>query len=613
MNDLIGREIGQYKITSLLGNGTSAAVYLAQQMTAFERPVAIKVMRFELIGQSDFAQRLELEARTIATLKHTHILRLIEYVTEGNLVCLVMDYLPGGNLDALIATETLSVEKVDRITSQIASALDYAHDKNIIHRDLKPQNVLLDESGNAVLSDFGIAKLMLGQTHLTQTGAIIGTPSYMSPEQWKGLPLDRRSDIYAFGIMVYEMLAGVLPFQADSASAMMYKHLSERPSPIETWRAELPLAVNAVLLRALAKELEDRYATAGEFYQALREALFSPEGAVLQDMKRATVHKPNPLTDPLITAELLKVAPRVSPLRRPPFALIAVAGIAVVALLAILFVVLTAQPNIDPTLVPTVPRVAGQQRIDAKSVTQVFVPDGCFQMGSNISVDSRASVNEEPQHDVCVTGFWFDMYEVTNQAYQAFVDAGAYADSQWWSPDGWAWLQENGFVGPENRGGEQIPDEPRSNVNWYEADAYARWRGGRLPSEGEWEFAGRGETNRLYTWGNGWSNGYSVLNETSTGGVNYTSAESVGSRTLDRSWGGMFDMVGNVSEWVGDWFGDYSADAQQNPIGAASGDQRVVRGGNYNSSPEAARLAIRAGRDPARRSPSTGLRVASSS
>ena len=613
MNDLIGREIGQYKITSLLGYGTSAAVYLAQQLNAFERPVAIKVIRTELIGQGDFARRLELEARTIATLRHTHILRLIEYINEGNLVCLVMDYLPGGNLENLIALGTLTVEKIDRLTAQIADALDYAHQQNIIHRDLKPQNVLLDEAGNAVLSDFGIAKLLSGTTNLTQTGAIVGTPSYMSPEQWKGLPLDRRSDIYAFGILAYEMLTGVLPFQAESASSMMYKHLTERPSPIEDFRAGLPLAVNVVLLRALAKEPDDRYATAGEFYRELHQALFSPEGAFLQDLKRSTLHKPPPVDDALVTSEVMRVVP-VTPRHRLPLVPLLVSLVAVLALVVLLVVTQNAPPAVaTATVVPTAPRNAGQERLDVHGVSQVFVAEGCFQMGSDVRVDTRAFTNEEPVHDVCVTGFWLDIYEVTNAQFQAFVAAGGYTTEQWWSPEGWAWVQQNGFVGPEDRGGELVPEQPRSNLSWYEADAYARWRGGRLPTEAEWEYAARGAANRIYAWGDGWSNGYSVVNETSTGGVNFTAPLVGGARTLDRSWSGVFDMVGNVSEWVNDWFGDYPEQAAQDPTGAPDGTQRIVRGGNFNSSPEAARLAIRVGRDPGRRSPSAGVRVAATS
>ncbi|MBK8028380.1 MAG: SUMF1/EgtB/PvdO family nonheme iron enzyme [Chloroflexi bacterium] len=610
MNDLIGREIGQYKITSLLGWGTSAAVYLAQQLNAFERPVAIKVIRAELIGQGDFARRLEQEARTIATLRHTHILRLIEYINQGNLVCLVMDYLPGGNLESLISEGTLTIERTDRLAAQIADALDYAHNQNIIHRDLKPQNVLLDEAGNAVLSDFGIAKLLSGSTNLTQTGAIVGTPSYMSPEQWKGLPLDRRSDIYAFGILVYEMLTGVLPFQAESASSMMYKHLTERPSPVEAFRTGLPAAVNAVLLRALAKEPDDRYATAGELYRELHLALFAPEGAALHDMTRSTLHKPPPVDDALVTSEMMRVVP-VNPRRRIPLVPLVAGLIAVVALGVVLVVTqFGAPPEPTPTVVPTAARVAGQNRTDERGVQQVFVPEGCFQMGSDIRVDSRAFDNEEPAHEVCLTGFWLDIYEVTNGQFQAFVDDGGYTTESWWSPEGWAWVQQNGFVGPENRGGELVPEAPRSNLSWYEADAYARWRGGRLPTEAEWEYAARGADNLIYVWGNGWSNGYSVVNETSTGGVNFVAPLGGGSRTLDRSWSGVFDLVGNVSEWVNDWFGDYPAEAVQDPLGPSEGTQRVVRGGNFNSSPEAARLAIRVSRDPGRRSPSVGVRVA---
>ncbi|MBE2270200.1 MAG: SUMF1/EgtB/PvdO family nonheme iron enzyme [Anaerolinea sp.] len=605
MDDLIGREIGQYRVTALLGSGTSATVYLAKQMSAFERPVAIKVMRSELLGSEGFAQRLELEARTIANLRHTHILRLIEFKAENNLVSLVMDYLPGGNLADLIGSETLPIDKIDRITAQIASALDYAHNQNIIHRDLKPQNVLLDEAGNAVLSDFGIAKIVSATTTLTQTGAIIGTPSYMSPEQWKGLPLDRRADIYAFGVVVYEMLTGALPFNADSASAMMYKHLSDRPSPVQEHRAELPLAVNVVLLRALAKEPEDRYETAGEFYKALHEALYSPASAVLVDQKRATIHRPSGTDVAMATTEVSRVKQR-------PFVLIgAVAAVAIIAVVALLLATSTGSPPV-PTATAAGPLIAGQTRIDNRNVTQVYVPLGCFQMGSDPRADTRASDNELPAHDVCLSAFWIDQFEVTNNQFQAFVDAGGYTSNEWWTVEGWAWLQRNGFVGPETRGGADAGDQPRANISWYEADAYARWRGGRLPTEAEWEYAGRGTGNRIYAWGNGWQNGYGVINETTTGGASYPNSLAVGSRQLDRSWSGAYDLVGNVSEWVNDWLSPYTGAAQQDPIGAASGDQRVVRGGSYTSSPEAARLTFRIGRDPERRSPLTGFRVVSS-
>ncbi|MBK8026591.1 MAG: serine/threonine protein kinase [Chloroflexi bacterium] len=175
-NDLTGHQIGQYRVVSRLGDGTSATVYLAQQITAFDRNVAIKVMRPELLGEPSFAERLETEARTIAALHHPNILRLIEYLADDRYLCLVMDYAPGGSLADLMGRGLLPLAEVERLTAQIGEALDYAHSQGVIHRDLKPQNVLLDASGNALLCDFGIAKLLGENISRTRTGAIIGTP-----------------------------------------------------------------------------------------------------------------------------------------------------------------------------------------------------------------------------------------------------------------------------------------------------------------------------------------------------------------------------------------------------------------------------------------------------
>jgi len=229
--DLIGQQIGQYRIVAPLGNGTSAMVYRAQQIRAFDRDVALKIMRPELLGEPTFAERLMTEARTIATLRHPNILRLIEYFTDdsdGEKLCLVMDYMPGGSLGTLMAEGLMTIARVETLCAQIAAALSYAHRQGVIHRDLKPQNVLLDESGNAMLSDFGIAKLLSENISMTRTGAIIGTPAYMSPEQWEGAPIDNRSDIYSFGVLVYEMLSGQLPASLPTA----YRAAARRSQPV---------------------------------------------------------------------------------------------------------------------------------------------------------------------------------------------------------------------------------------------------------------------------------------------------------------------------------------------------------------------------------------------
>jgi len=650
-NDLTGQKIGQYLLIERIGEGNSAVVYRAQQTNAFNRDVAVKVMRPELFGNDDFAQRLEIEARTVAKLSHSNILRLIEYIAEDDTVSLVMDYLSGGSLTQQLKQGLLPLDRFDQIAGQIAAALDYAHERSIIHRDLKPQNVLLDESGNAYLCDFGIARLLNENISMTRTGVIIGTPAYMSPEQWEGILLDRRSDIYAFGVMLYEMLTGELPYKAETTTSMMFQHLHSSPRPVEAIRAELPSTVNAALNRSLAKNRDDRYKSAGEFFTILKDALqgIAPEAslyagnisgksigenlkihtAMLETQGEGSVQVDNPLDDlstmefPVIrTISSDKVAtmtaPAVQTTRRRPSWLIFGAG----AVFALLFIVILAMTNImSPPLVPIGESTSvnggatlssQSNRLDNRRIEQSLVPAGCFTMGSNSANDDNADDAELPAHEVCLIAFWIDTTEVTNEAFAQFSSANAYSDPQWWSEAGWAWLQSTGFAGSEDRGGDfNNPRQPRLNLSWYEADAYTRWRNGRLPTEAEWEYAARGSEERLYAWGMNYQLGYSIINEISRGGTAPTTPNTVASRPTDRSWAGLYDMVGNVCEWTNTWFGPYSTEPQQDPIGAIEGTERVIRGGNFLSSPITARLVARSSRLPESRARSCGVRVVS--
>jgi serine/threonine protein kinase len=198
MADLIGQQLGQYEITALLGEGGMAVVYRARQTTV-KRDVAIKVIKHGLVDKGDFVRRFEREAQTVASLSHPFILKVFDYGQQGDSVYLVMELLTGGSLAGLIRRGPLSLDMTSRMFDQVASALDYAHRRGIIHRDLKPQNVLLDDEGNAHLTDFGIAKILSETTALTQSGMAMGTPSYMPPEQWQGRALDARADVYALG------------------------------------------------------------------------------------------------------------------------------------------------------------------------------------------------------------------------------------------------------------------------------------------------------------------------------------------------------------------------------------------------------------------------------
>ncbi len=272
MSSLIGQTLGQYEVVALLGKGGMATVYRATQ-TSIGRDVAVKVIKPDLVESSGFIDRFKREASTIASLSHPHILKVFDYGHHGEVVYLVMELLKGGSLADRIKQGPLSLPDIEQVLTQVGSALDYAHLRGIIHRDLKPQNVLLDELGNAHLTDFGIAKLLDATTALTQSGAAIGTPAYMPPEQWRGEAVDARSDIYAFGVMLFEMLTGQLPYRAETPYAFMHQHLNQSLPSVRSLRPDLPPSLEAVLNKTLAKNPDERYGSADQVVNAFRNSV----------------------------------------------------------------------------------------------------------------------------------------------------------------------------------------------------------------------------------------------------------------------------------------------------------------------------------------------------
>ncbi len=246
-SELIGKSLGQYQILELLGRGGMALVYRAQQIS-MKRDVAMKVIEPDKINSEEFMKRFERETRAAAMLSHAHILKVFDYGKQDGYVYLVMELINGGSLADLLDKGPVPPKIVSRYLDQIAAAIDFAHGKGVIHRDLKPQNVLIDETNNCYITDFGIVKLLNETSQLTQRGSVVGTPAYIAPEQWQGQPIDARADIYALGVMVFELLTGRLPFQADTLYSMMKQHVNQPPPPPNSIRADLPAALSAVTI-----------------------------------------------------------------------------------------------------------------------------------------------------------------------------------------------------------------------------------------------------------------------------------------------------------------------------------------------------------------------------
>ena len=255
-------QIDRYEIRGLLGEGGMAKVYRAYD-PRFPREVALKTMPAGYLGDPQFRQRFEREAAIIARLQHPGIVPVHDFGEEDGRLFLVMRLMEGGSLQERLDGRPVSLRVVAKLFNGLASALDAAHSKGIVHRDLKPGNILFDEWDEPYLTDFGIVKILEdNETALTKTGGILGTPAYMSPEQVQGEDIDGRSDIYALGVILYEMLTGVQPYQANTPFSVAVKHINEPVPLILEANEELPLEMQVVIARTMAKDREDRYPTA---------------------------------------------------------------------------------------------------------------------------------------------------------------------------------------------------------------------------------------------------------------------------------------------------------------------------------------------------------------
>ncbi|MEJ5202851.1 MAG: serine/threonine-protein kinase, partial [Anaerolineales bacterium] len=368
----IGQTVGSYRLIQQMGQGGMATVYKAYH-AALDRYVAIKVLHPVFTEDASFLARFQREAKTVARLEHPNIVPIYDYAEFEGRPYLVMKFIEGETLKARMARGELSQEEILNITQAVGNALAYAHQNKILHRDIKPSNVLLANDGQIYLADFGLARMaQSGESSLT-ADRLIGTPQYMSPEQALSKPnLDARTDIYSFGVMLYEMLVGRVPFNADTPFAVIHDHIyTPLPLPRQV-KPDLPEAVERVLLKALAKNPDDRFTDVTELVSALEKAFSEAETIALVPAESApavvteTVPPPEPLPETPATETAPPAISRDPPQKkRPKTGLIIGGAVALLLLLAFCIMVtirFVQNRNLQrlkvPTLTPPVHEVA---------------------------------------------------------------------------------------------------------------------------------------------------------------------------------------------------------------------------------------------------------------
>lgn len=551
MTNLVGQSLGRYHILEQLGEGGMAVVYKAYD-TRLETDVAVKVIRTENVLPSALERslkRFEREAKALARLTHPNIVKVMDYGEFEGKPYLVMEYLPGGTLKQKLG-KPISWNDAISILLPIAKALDFAHRQNMIHRDVKPSNILITADGEPMLTDFGIAKIIDDDAtvDLTGTSAAVGTPEYMAPEQATAKTVDHRADIYALGVVLYEMVTGRKPFVADTPMAVLIKHATEslpRPSQFVT---NLPDDAEKIMLKALSKNPNERYQSMGELAAAWQGVMESKgtfptfvahketkkkQPAVMMGENLATVDEESlEKVDKSVEEEVEIKKPRLARPRKP------------------------VSNEFEISLAPGV------------EMTFMRVPAGKFTMGSP---DSAGDDDQRPQHEVFLDEFWMGKTPVTNLQYLAFVKDTGYNSPPDWKKN----LPANGK-----------DKYPVVFVSWHDANEFCKWisklRGEdiRLPTEAEWEKSARGLDGRIFPWGNKRPN--LQLRNFLGAPITYTIPVGYFSPEGDSPYG-CADMGGNVWEWVSDWYDEryYINSNSQNPLGPRKGKYRVVRCGAW--------------------------------
>lgn len=667
----------RYRVVKLLAKGGFGALYRIWD-TSLGRPCVLK----ENLTTSPDAQRQFLsEAKILANLHHPHLPRVTDYfLIQGQGQYLVMDYIEGQDLEEMLEDRGSPLPEVQVLewAGQICDALNYLHSQTppVIHRDIKPANIRINSAGEAVLVDFGIAKVY-DPKKKTTLGAQAVSPGYSPHEQYGKGSTDARSDIYALGATLYVLLTGEEPVES------IQRILNDPLVPARQLNPSLSMRTSAALMRAMQMDASQRFQNASEFKLALTPPppvrVAAPPAVSSQQPFHpvaATISRTTPPWTWIAAVGLLSLiiifllarltlggigtpssgdAPQTSPLSGIAVSTPESGSVATISSVNTPTLTSPAEPTLTPLvymvqpgdtcseiaeafgvsvrqivsqnqglapdcgilfagqalLIPQVdgpintPAAIRSPTIQTTQVTQVsnldgmqlvYIPAGEFKMGAEED-DQDASDFERPAHAVALSAFWIDQTEITNQMYAACVSDG-------------------GCEPPANRtsrtrdlyyGEPAFAQYPVIYVNWEEADSYCRWAGRRLPTEAEWEKAARGLDGRIYPWGN-----FPPNTRLSNFGESLGDTSQVGSFPAGASPFGLFDMAGNVAEWVQDWYSAdyYAVSVFRNPFGPDRGDFRLIRGGSWFHPMRSIRTTSRLWNYPDLRSDTIGFRCA---
>ncbi|MBW1805500.1 MAG: SUMF1/EgtB/PvdO family nonheme iron enzyme [Deltaproteobacteria bacterium] len=590
-------KVGDYEIIGSLGRGGFGSVYKARAPSG--NIVAMKVLNPQVLDNQKVVKKFFHEAMILAKLDHPNICQLIEFFPDSDNYAIVMEYVPGTELKELMKEQEnglLPFDHAFRIAKQSLDAFQYAHEAGILHRDIKPANIMIDQNGNCKIMDFGIAKMAGAATH--DTAASMLSVHYTPPERFDPSgTVDSRSDVYALGLVFYELFAGRKPFEADETSQIMFWHLNEIPESPDEYVEGLPKEVSDAINIALEKDPDDRYQDFREFSDAMGQG--DPDidytAQLTTDSEATMIGGQTVITSAVESKKLKK--PRRGRKKGVPVPVVAGIAVAVIVLLAAGFFAYTKlvpreQPGVTaltekkPLVVPEKPVEVTHPKDNS---IMTLIPEGAFTMGSD------AWDAEKPMQPITLDKYYIDKYLVTNKLFQKFVEETSYVTDaekdnsgmvrmgrRWKKVPDAMWKMPDGATSIEGK-----EDHPVSQVSYNDALAYCQWANKDLPTEAQWEKAARGPNGNEFPWGN------SDPDDTMANFENMIESTSpVTDYEKGKSVYGIQDMAGNVYQWCKDWYGTGER-AAKNPTGPESGKERVIKGGSFLEGMESLRSANR--------------------